>query len=321
MAEEEAVTVVSTDEAILTSIGEGNEPTTTESTDGKDTGTQANVGEATPPASTGQSTDPGRTTLQTGKDGSPKGLVKDGKVIAQSGADRRHFEVAKQEKLRADTATREVETLTAQLKAINDAGTVGTQFGLSPEEVTTGAQLISSYKKNPLETIQYMLTQAQSNGIDVSAITGGSGADMSAVKTMLDNALKPLMDDRQKQLDTQVATERATKIYNDFSTAHPDAKVHENALAQLVRKDPSLSPEAAYLTLRNFYLEKGLDWTKPLETLKQEAEVNTSGDTPPQPPEGGNVSQDNVTDTAQVVDVNTSTDDIIRQSMKEAGIT
>ena len=317
MANEE--TIVNTDEAILDSIGEGDEQATTPSDGEQSVGEAQDTTEAAPTAGSEQSTDGGDATEPQRQVSGPQDLVgKDGNVIAAAGRERRFYETGLREKNRADQATAKVTELTTQLQAINNAGTVGTQYDLSPEEVTTGAQLIAAYKNNPVETIQYMLTQAQSNGHNVDAIISG-GTDMSAVKNMLDNALAPLVADRQAQIDTQATNQRALEIYNTFSAQHPDAAIHENTLARLLQQDPNLSPEAAYYKLQNYYLQKGWDWTKNLEQLQHEAQTAPSVNTQPQPPEGG-VNIGNTTNTPKVADVSTSTDDIIRQAMAEVGI-
>ena len=322
---EEQQELLTTDEAILDSIGEGNEPTTDESTTQEGTGTEQNTSEETSNADNQQSTDGSSTTQQQEQTRGPQDLVdSSGNVVAAGGRERRFYETAQKEKIRADNTSRELETVKAQLQAINDAGTVGTQYGLSPEELTTGAQLIAAYKNDPVQAIQHMLTQAQSNGYNIDGITSG-GTDMSAIKQMLENTLSPLLGEHQQQQDTQAAQNRAQETYNEFNSKYPDSAVHENSLSRLLQQDPSLSVEAAYFKLQSYYHQRGLDWTKSLEQLQQEQNVqqqqqHASVNTPPQPPEGGSVHTTNVTDTAQVADVSTSTDDIIRQAMSEAGI-
>jgi len=317
MAEE----LISTDEAILDSIGEGDDQQTTdESIDSEDTGETTDPGEEASTTSSEQGTADG-----DGKDaprktsGGPQDLVDaQGNVIATGGKERRFYETAQREKARADTAAKEVSTLQAQIEAINSAGTLSTQYDLTPEEMTTGAQLIASYKSNPIETIQYMLTQAQASGHNIDAI-GGGGLDMKAVKQMMDTALQPLLTEQTERVDTQEANDRALEIYNEFSTKHPDAAPHEDSLARLLQQEPTLSPEAAYFKLRSYYHERNLDWTKSLEQLQsqvQPSSVNTQQAVP-----DGNVTDTRVTDTAQVADANTSTSDIIRQAMEDAGIT
>jgi hypothetical protein len=321
MADDDTNEVLTTDAEILTSIGEGDEQATTDVDDTEDTGTTTDTGEEASTTSSEQDTAGGTDPKPAGKTGGPQDIVgRDGQVIAAGGKERRFYETAQREKLRADQATTQVTTLTAQLDAVNKAGNVGTQYNLSPEEVSTGAQLIAAYKDNPVETIKYMLTQAQSNGHNVDTIVSG-GTDMSAVKSMLDNALAPLLGDRQAEKDTQEVNTRALEIYNTFSTQYPDAAPHENSLARLLKTDPNLSPEAAYFKLQNYYLQKGWDWTKSVEQLQQEATANSSTEnTRTQPPEGG-VNTSNTVDAARVADVNTSTDDIIREAIREAGVT
>ena len=312
---------LSTDESILQEIGEGDEPGTDEGTKEQDKGTPTDLTGETPTPGSQQGTDEGVKGQQQKQVGSPQDLVdKDGNIVATGGKERRFYETAQRERVRADGLTKEVTTLKSQIEAINSAGTVGTQYGLTPEEVTTGAQLIAAYKKNPVETIQYMLTQAQAQGHNVDAIAGG-GMDMAAVKQLLDTSLKPLLDARTEEADTQAVNAKALEIYNDFTAQHPDAAIHENSLARLLKQEPSLSPEAAYWKLRSYYTERSLDWTKSLEQLQQ-ARVVKPGEANTQQalPEGG-INSESVTDTSQVADINVSLDDIIRDAIKDAGIT
>lgn len=315
--------LITTDEAILSSIGEGDEQTTDDGVTEESSGETADTTEEASTASSEQSTDGSTNEQQQRPTSGPQDLVDgQGNVIAAGGKERRFYETAQREKQRADSVSRELTTLKSQMDAVNNAGTVGTQYGLSPDEVTTGAQLIAAYKNNPVEAIQYMLTQAQSNGYNVDGITSG-GTDMQAVKQMLDNALAPILGEHQERADTQAANDRALEIYNEFNSKYPDSAVHEDSLTRLLQQDPNLSVEAAYFKLQSYYAQRGLDWTKSLTTLQTEQNAQrapVSVNTQPQPPDGGSVPHANVTDTAQVADVSTSTDDIIRQAMSEAGI-
>ena len=318
MSEEQEL--VSTDEAILNSIGEGDESTTDDGTGEENTGTEENASEETSNANNQQGTGESGSEQQQGNAGGPQDL-KDaqGNIIATGGKERRFYETAQREKTRADAASRELEVVKAQMEAINNAGTLGTQYDLTPEELTSGAQIMASYKTQPVETIQYLLTQAQAMGHNTDAISGG-GVDMKAIQQMLSTQLQPLMETHQQTQETEQVNAQALEIYNEFHAKYPDAMPHEDTLSRLLQDDPTLSPEAAYYKLQSYYAKNRLDWTKPLATLQQEqqqARVNT-----PRPqPIDGNVTPINVRDTTEVADVNTSTDDIIRQAMAEAGIT
>ena len=321
-----ADTELSTDEAILDAIGEGSssdESSTEETTETTTEETQ----EATPEtqqADSGQSSDTGTgDEPQQQQTRGPQDLVdKEGNVIARGGKERRFYEQLQVNKQQNSTLNQQVQQLQGQLDAVNNAGTLGTQYDLSPEELTTGAQIVKSFKEDPVATVKYLLTQAQAAGHNVDDIATG-GADMSAIKQMVNEAVSPLVQDREQRVETEQNQQKAMEVYNGFMSQYPDAQMHENSLARLLESNQNLTPEAAYFKLKNFYLEKGLDFSVPLETLaqqeqqrKQTPEVNTQQTLP----SGGNIPAQNVTDTADIADVGTSYDDIIRQSMRDAGM-
>ena len=321
-----ADTELSTDEAILDAIGEGSssdESTTEETTEAVTEETQA-VTTETQQADSGQSSDSStETEPQQQQARGPQDLVdREGNVIAKGGKERRFYEQLQVNKQQNAALNQQVQQLQGQLDAVNNAGTLGTQYDLSPEELTTGAQIIKSYKEDPVATVKYLLTQAQAAGHNLDDIATG-GADMSAIKQMVNEAVSPLVQDRQQRVDAEEHQKKAQDVYNGFMSKYPDAQMHENSLARLLETDQNLTPEAAYFKLKNFYLEKGLDFSVPLETLaqqeqqrKQTPEVNTQQTLP----SGGNIPAQNVTDTADIADVGTSYDEIIRQSMRDAGL-
>ena len=322
MAEQE----LSTDEAILESMGEGaslDEPTTEETTEVNTSETQE-AGPETQQADSGQSSDNGTgTEPQQQQTRGPQDLVdREGNVIAKGGKERRFYEQLQVQKQQNGTLNQQVQQLQSQLDAINNAGTLGTQYELTPEELTTGAQLVKSFKDDPVNTVKYLLTQAQAAGHNIEDI-GAGGADMSAIKQMITEAISPLAAEQQQRVESEQNRQEALKVYQDFMAKFPDSNIHEDSLARLLESDRSLTPEAAYFKLKSFYLEKGLDWNTPLDVHAQQEqqkqqvpEVNTQQTLP----SGGNIPAQNVTDTADIADVGTSYDDIIRQSMRDANI-
>jgi hypothetical protein len=317
---------LSTDEAILESIGEGaslDEPTTEETTEVNTSETQEASPE-TQQADSGQSSDDGTgTEPQQQQTRGPQDLVdKEGNIVAKGGKERRFYEQLQSTKQQNGALNQQVQQLESQLKAITDAGNLGTQYELTPEELTTGAQLVKSFKDDPVNTVKYLLTQAQAAGHNLDDVATG-GVDAAAIKQMVNEAVSPLVQDRQQRVEAEQKQQKAMEVYNGFMSQYPDAQIHENSLARLLESDQNLSPEAAYFKLKNFYLEKGLDFGVPLETLAQQEqqkqqtpEVNTQQTLP----SGGNIPVQNVTDTADIADVGTSYDDIIRQSMRDANI-
>jgi hypothetical protein len=317
MADEQSI-----EDNILNSIGEGDAVDDEQSTVTEQE-TQEVQSADTPPA---ESTPDGRTeggsTDQQGQEvpRGPQDLVdREGNVVARGGKERRFYETAQKERQRADTLENEVNTLRTKVEAFEGTANLPNQYNLTPEELTTGAQLISAFKDNPVETIKYLLTEAQSAGHNIEGV--GQGTDVAALSRMLDDKLSPLTTEKQQNLEYQQRQEQATQVYNQFMSSYPDAAVHQDTLAQLLERDKSLSPEAAYFKLKSFYLEKGLDWNTPLATHEQniQAQVAASENTQSSLP-SGNTPADNITDATQIASVDTDMEDIIKDSMREAGI-
>lgn len=317
-------TELNTDEAILDSMGELDEQTANEETQNESFESSEEIADETPTTSNQQSTDGSTNKEQQISSRGPQDLVDaQGNLIAAGGKERRFYETAQREKQRSESLTKELDNAKMQLDAISTAGNLGTQYSLSPEELTTGAQIISAYKENPVETLQYMLTQAQAAGHNISEIGMGGSVDTQAIKQMIDNAVKPLVSEQQYKQETEQTNQEAEQEYNSFVSKYPDAPVHEQALTRLLQDDSTLSPEAAYLKLQNFYLQKGLDWNKPLDQLQQEHDAQKATGPMPNTQQqlpNGNVNASNATDTSSVANHNTSTSDIIRDAMREAGL-
>ena len=314
---------VSTDQEILNNIGEGADDDQGQE-DSQES--QEATTEQAPEADSGQVADSSTTENTQGQqqDSSPSNLVNArGEVVAKGGMERRFYDKAVKSDRDARNAQQQVETLQGQLSALQGMGNLSTQYGITPEEVSTGAQLMKSFNDNPVDTVKYLLTQAQSMGHNVDGI--GGSTDMSAIKQMMSEMMAPITNEHQQRAEDQQIEAETQTIYNDFMTQFPDAEVHQDSLAQLIQNDHSLSPVAAYYKLQAFYGQKGLDWTKPLDVLKDEMAnrpaVNQVPNVPSQGtvPSGGNVPQQNVIDTADIADVGVSSDDIIRQSMIDAG--
>ena len=239
MAEQE----LSTDEAILDSIGEGaslDEPTTEETTEVDTSEAQESSPEA-PQAGSGQSGEAGTGgEPQQQQTRGPQDLVdREGNVIAKGGKERRFYEQLQSTKQQNGALNQQVQQLESQIKAITDAGTLGTQYELTPEELTTGAQLVKSFKDDPVNTVKYLLTQAKAAGHNLDDVATG-GVDAAAIKQMVNEAVSPLVQDRQQRVEAEQKQQKAMEVYNGFMSQYPDAQIHENSLARLLESDRNL---------------------------------------------------------------------------------
>tara|TARA_R100000458_G_C8273767_1_gene248642 strand:- start:346 stop:1320 length:975 start_codon:yes stop_codon:yes gene_type:complete len=313
------VAALSTEGEILDSIGEGNESTTSTEEVNDSAASESNV-EENQSASREVADTSSNEEQGVRQSHGPQDLVDgNGNVLAKGGTERRLWEKAQKFERANNELNRQVQQLSSTVQALQSAGNVGSQYGLTPEELTFGAQLMKSFKENPAGTAQYVLTQAQAMGHNIE---GASGADMGAIKQMITDAIAPLTADTNRKNAQAAAERQATEQYNQFIGTYPDAAVHVDVLAQLLQSEPNLTPEAAYFKLKSFYGDRGLDWTKPLDVLKKEIEARqnqpVAESTQANLPNGGvNTAVQSTTDVA---DVDVSTSDIIRQSMREAGM-
>lgn len=330
-----ADTATSTEDDILSGIdvgdGDTNEDTSSNESEAGESTQEPSAQEEVNPLEQGQPSAKSKsgTKTQPAKSDKPTGPqpLRDanGNVIADGGRERRFYEaaqVARQENARLQG---ELEKATAKVAAYETANTISTQLGLSPDEATTGAKLMAAYKNNPVETIKYLLTEAQAAGHNVTGIVSG-GTDVAAIKQLIEQAFKPINDERAGNERAAQIEKQAVQQYNGFIARFPDAKIHEKTIARLLQSDPSLSVEAAYYKLQSFYLAKQLDWKKPLEVLaeemkgQQQQQGNTSSVTRQPGLPGRGTSSTNAQASGEIADVNTSIDDIVKESMREAGL-
>ena len=327
---------LTTDDDILKSIGELDDDTVDDQVDGGDDNAQDDEpppvkgGKETPPTKVEDKTKPsgkGPDKGVPGKQGSkqapgPQDLVVNGVVVAKGGAERRFYEQAQGFKRQADTLNRELTELRPKLKALEDANNVGKTYNLSPQEVLTAGQLLKAYKQDAKATIKYLLTQATANGIDMSDVLTGGGVSTDAIQSMITEMMKPFLQEREdKQQLTQVQ-QQAQEQYNTFLATYPDAATHTDVIAQLLEKDVNLTPEAAYWKLQAFFAKRGLDFSKPLSFHEQAArQPNGKGNTQRSLPNGMHIEEEeDVQDRSETINTSTSMDDIIRSSMREAGM-
>jgi len=319
----------STEDAILSSIGEVDDTATdttaseqTQEATNDTTNAATTTNEATTTDQATSSSDGIKPNTQQGNN--PQDLKLNDGTIIKGGAERRLFDKGVKLQGQNTTLTNQLAEATAKLTALEGTNTLGTQYNLSAEELTWGAQLAAAYKSDPVATMKHLLTQTQSAGHNIEDV-GGSAVDMNSIKKMVEDAVKPMTDrfnSEQEATDRQI---EATKLWTDFQTANPDATVHTDSIAQLLREDPTLSLSAAYYKLQSMYHQRGLDWSKPLEQLRNEAAAreNATNTNPNEQistiPSGGNTGSNNLSDNSGAVAVDTPLDDIIKSSMKEAG--
>ncbi len=270
--------------------------------------------------------DPGQPlTQQQRLTSDEKGNLVDGQgnIVANAGKERRLWErVQRFEHYEVPELRRQLSDLTNQVAQVDVLNNVPRQLGLSDEDALQGLRLIASYKKDPVATIQYILTEARAAGHNVQAENQGQ-VDLAAINRLLDDRLGPLLEDRATQQRTTEADAEAAKQYRDFTTRFPDAVMHEDVIAGILQHDTTLSPDAAYYQLRLWVQEHGLNWNQPLQP--QVAAAQQGGTQKPVVPavggsRGGNAPVTDTSVAASVAGADADTSDIVKEAMREAGM-
>lgn len=254
------------------------------------------------------------------KNNNPQDLVDaNGNIIAKAGAERRFYEENVKLKRERDIFNTQVmpklrqnyDAMLARVQAYENAMKSMNTGDLTPQDVQTGMDLIRQWKKSPQETLKFLLTQAKGYGMNIDGI---GGIDASAINQMLDEKLKPFMQEREANIQRQRIEQQSIQQYNDFIQKYPDAEKHTEELAYLLRKNPSMSLDAVYYMLRNHYSTKGYDFNTPLAEILQKSSNNKVNMTMPHINPGNNI--ENI--TQKVAPINKSYDAIIKEVLKNA---
>lgn len=296
-------------------------------TQGREGGQAQQTGQ--PGQQQGQTPDPSQqltSQYRLGSDAQGNLVDGQGNIVARAGKERRLWErVQRYEHFEVPELRKQVEQLTQQQAQTQVLNNVPQQLGLSNEDVLQGMRLIASYKKDPVATINYILTEARAAGHNIQGQDQGR-IDLAAVSRLLDERLKPITEDRAAHQRQQEVQAQAEREYNDFITRFPDAVPHEDVIARLLQRDTRLSPEAAYYQLRLFAQQNGLNWNQPLQPQVLALQSGNDGAQqqqtmlPMSGGRGGNAPVQDRQQAARLADVDADTADIVKEAMREAGL-
>lgn len=249
----------------------------------------------------------------------PNDLVLPDGEIVKAGKERRWYEqreLARQELKSIQNKVQKYEAdLTAERAKVAAYEQATQQInGLPPEQAAASVRLYRDLAADPVGTVKKLLVELKTQGHNIEGI--GAGVDTAAVQRMLDQRLKPVEDARPTQdIDREVEV---------FYNTYPDARIHDDTLAQVITKHPNLSFEEAYYRLRASVIDNGLDWSKPL--APQIAATQNRSAQKPQTPAPMTNGRPAVASTVIERDQNPfspeggTTDDIVKAAMREAGI-
>ncbi len=281
--------------------------------------------EGTPPVVEGQPIpqDPSQAAARATPDDKNNLVDAQGQVVAYAGRERRLYETGIQQKAELVRASQQVQTLQAQVNEVKLLNEMPQKYGLDNNQVQQGLQLIKAYSDDPIGTLKYILTEAKAAGHNLDDLVG-PGTDMTAIGRMLDERLAPLTKAHDAQVQSDESTATGNRLYQEFITKHADATLHEDTLAQMLQADPSTALEAHYWRLKHWVTEKGLDWTKPLSAQAAQPVQQQSAQQPAGAVMPGGATAPQAVPTIQesggMAPAEMETEDIVRESMREAGI-
>lgn len=295
---------------------------------------QTKTGQAGPNAgkSTGQQSGTTQTNQQQGKARpAQNGDLVDaqGRVVAKAGAERRFYEDSIRLRNEAQQTAQRLQDAEHTIAAYREAATMPTQLGLGPDEVASAMQLMAMYKKSPIETLKYLLTEAQAAGHNVAQLVGGQGnLDPAAIKRMIADELKPLTARAASEQALQQAQHEGAQEAEQFFTQFPDARLHEPVIVSMMSKDERMTPREAYFQLRAYVIERGLNWNAPLADQVGQANGGTGQQQSHQPANRGVPTTGRQGQAPNLAERNNSAvrseamsnRDIVRAAMRDSGL-
>lgn len=271
----------------------------------------------------------------------PQDLVLNDGTVIKGGPERRLYEKNQRTEQQLQRVQGENQQMQQQLQEANgkvqayeQAFASAKNYGVSPQEADTAHRLIAAYKRDPVGTINYLLTEAKAAGHDTNQI-GGAGVDTNAIQRVVAEQLKPLTDRYRAEEQQTQQQQEAEREAQQFFQRYPDAATHEQELSQLLDRRPDLSPDAAYFALREYYAKNGMDFRYPLSAYQQQQgaqgqDATANGQSgQPQPAQqsiptgrgnGAASSAHAAYDPTKSNSEGQEWDDIIGSAMREAGI-
>lgn len=300
-------------------------------------GTDTGAGGAAPEAGAGRQ--PAAPALKA----DDKGNLVDakGNIVATAGAERRYYERVQQQSKHIRNLERDLEQARAASTMHGVLNDVPQKLGLDARETELGLQVVASFKKDPVATARWALQETMRMGYNLAQIVGAdaqgqplSGSmDLSAVKAMINEAVAPLVGDRQASAREQQIAADAERDYQAFIAKHENANVHEDTLAAMLANDTALTPETAYWQLVAYAARNQLDFTRPLreqvlarqqgsaQPQHQHGNAQPSSAQQPMPMPNGSSMAPNVQQENGLAAPDESWDNIVQQSLREAGFT
>jgi hypothetical protein len=185
-----------------------------------------------------------------------------GNIIAAAGPAREHFEAVKREgREAAELADNEImkrfqlgqqfKGLYDEFKKMEAAKTTDRLDGIdvTPQEVTMIRDVLDTFKTNPQQAINKVLTYAKMSGTDLSKMGLNDTMDVSAVKTLVEDVVKSNLSPVKETLTGQQEAAKAEAEVQEFLGTFPEARNYIPQLIQAVNRFPDMPLSSAWAHL------------------------------------------------------------------------
>lgn len=257
-----------------------------------------------------------------------------GQTVARGGIERRIFEGAQRVHRENQQLMQRVTAAETAAKGITEVNALATRLNLSPQDQSTAFNIMRNFYNDPVKTLEQLVIEVKSKGYTIPFLETGvtPGMDAAAIQRMLDAKMAPLTEARTQQEQAAQYQAEAKTALDSFLDGNPEAGHNLSVLGEMLTAQPGLSLNDAYVKMIKWCSSNGLDYSQPLKPqieAKQRASqpAAVSAQTPAQqPPSTAPLPFGRTTNSAAPVaaaksfDENSSWADIIRQSMRETGM-
>lgn len=263
------------------------------------------------------------------KDDGKGNLVDDsGKIIVPAGFARRVYEDREKFRGVVQSQQQQLEAANKQLQEMQIVHGLPQKHGLSLADTQYAIEFMGAFKKDPVATIQNLLTQARAAGYNIPTGEGAeSSLDMAAINRMLDEKLAPFTSAANQSNQNTGPSPEVVNEYNGFIAKYPDATAHEDAIAHIMTQTGA-NAEVAYWQLREWVVSNSLDWNLPLgpqiqarqtqQTQQPAAPMLAGGGSNSAPVQQARELGTPAANQEVLAPASASYDSIIRQAMAEA---
>jgi len=249
-----------------------------------------------------------------------------GRTVAQGGIERRVFEEGQRHARENGQLKQQLQAATQQLSGAHSVMQEAQRLNIGPDEHKIAIQVMSDFMRDPVKTLEYLVSEVKSKGYAIPFLENGvtQGMDMAAIQRMIDNKMAPITQRTQAEQQQQQVQAQARQQLDTFLEHNEDARENLDTIAEMMHAQPGLPLDRAYLMMVKWANANGLDHSR---SLREQINAHAQQQQPPRqqpttrPLPGPRSAQQNgaVPDNRGMYSEDSSWSDIIRQSMQDSG--